>query len=80
MSQHYNPKSAISNLAKSILSDSNMKNLGITEANVGDWIKHNCRRIDIIIDMEVGIFALELIEAVLHYKYCPVYEGFIAQR
>lgn len=80
LSQHYSPNSAMSNLAKSILSDKKMQNLGISEQNVGFWIKHNCSRIDIIIDVKAGIFALELIEAILHYKYCPLYEGFITQR
>lgn len=80
LSQHYNPNSAMSNLAKSILSDVNMQNLGITEQNVGDWIKQNCRRIDVVIDRKVGIFALELVEAILHYKYSPIYEGYINQR
>jgi hypothetical protein len=80
LSQHYNPNSAMSNLAKSILSDKKMQSLGITEQNVGDWIKRKCRRIDVVIDAAAGIFALELIEAILHYKYSPIYEGFITQR
>ena len=79
-SQHYNPKSAISNLAKSILSDVEMGDKGINEDNVGEWIKQNCRRIDVEIDADLGIFTLEFIEAVLHYKYTPKYEGFSSQR
>ena len=79
-SQHYNPKSAMSNLAKSILSDKEMLGKGINEENVGEWIKQNCRRIDIEIDVDLGIFTLEFIEAVLHYKYTPKYEGFSSQR
>ncbi|GEM_PF-5297747 len=46
----------------------------------GNWIKKNCRRIDILLDADLGIFTLELIEATLHYKYEPKYEGFLAQR
>lgn len=80
LSQHYNPKSAQSTLAASILSDERMQNKDITENNVGDWIKNNCHRIDILLDLDLGIFALELIEAALHYKYEPVYEGFVTQR
>ena len=79
-SQHYNPKSAMSNLAKSILLDVEMRDKGINEDNVGEWIKQNCRRIDIEIDADLGIFTLEFIEAVLHYKYMPKYEGFSSQR
>lgn len=77
---HYNPKSSDSNLAKSILQDENMMKYGINVDNVGEWIKTNTRRIDIILDVELGIFVLELIEAVLHYKYEPIYEGYKAQR
>ena len=80
VSQHYNSKSAASTLAASILSDIDMKYQGITAENVGDWIKCNCRRIDILIPADMGIFTLELIEAALHYKYEPKYEGFDSQR
>ena len=80
LSQHYNPKSARSTLAASILMDENMQDIGITENNVGDWIKNNCHRIDILIDSDLGVFTLKLIEAALHYKYEPIYEGFSTQR
>lgn len=79
-SQHYHPDSAMSNLAKSILEDERMQGLGITRDNVGDWIRQNTRRIDVILDNAVGIFALELIEAAFHYRYEPRYEGFKNQR
>ena len=79
-SQHYLPKSSQSNLSKSLLMDETMKEYGITEDNVGDWIKNNTRRIDILLDKDLGIFALELIEAALHYKYEPRYEGYNNQR
>src|SRR5699024_11479515 len=49
LSQHYNPKSAQSTLAASILRDPDMLQFGITEENVGVWIKENCRRIDILV-------------------------------
>jgi hypothetical protein len=57
-----------------------MRGMGITEENVGEWIKSNCRRIDIEIDADLGAFTLELVEAILHYKYTPKYEGFDSQR
>ncbi|MDL2232516.1 hypothetical protein LJC63_02910 [Ruminococcaceae bacterium OttesenSCG-928-L11] len=78
-SQHYGFNAA-STLAGSIMSDSEMLALGITEGDAGDWIKKNCRRIDILIDASVGIFALELVEGILHYVYEPKYEGFKTQR
>ena len=78
--QHYNPRAASSTLAASLLSDPEMDELGITEANVGNWIKQNCRRIDVILDASLGVFTLELVEATLHYKFEPKYEGFSSQR
>lgn len=72
--QHYSPKSARSNLAKSILNDIKMVNI-IGKIPIDEWIKNNCDRIDIIIDENVPEFTLELIEAILHYKYRPKYEG-----
>ena len=79
-SQHYLPFSSQSNLSKSILQDEDMQKLGITADNVREWIKHNTRRIDIILAESLGILTLELIEAVLHYRYEPKYEGFKNQR
>ena len=79
-SQHYLPSSAQSNLSKSILEDDRMQGQGITKDNVGDWLKQNTRRIDILLDASLGIFTLELIEAALHYRYEPRYEGFKNQR
>lgn len=79
-SQHYLPSSAQSNLSKSILDDDRMQGLGITDDNVGEWIKHNTSRIDILLDASLGIFTLELIEAALHFRYEPRYEGFKNQR
>lgn len=55
-------------------------NLKLVEIQVGDWIKSNCRRNDILLDSDLGIFTFELIEVALHYKYEPIYEGFATQR
>lgn len=79
-SQHYNPKSARSTLAASILRDENMQQINVNENDIGYWIKENCRRVDILFNENLGIFTLELIEAALHYRYEPVYEGYAGQR
>jgi len=79
-SQHYVPTSSQSNLAKSILNDPDFKCFNLTEDIVGDWIKQNIRRIDFIIDASLGIFVLNLIEAFLHLKFKPKYEGYKSQR
>jgi hypothetical protein len=78
-SQHYG-LNAPSTLAKSLLADSGMSDLNIDPSNIKDWIKGNCRRIDVIINADLGVFTLELIEGVMHYKYEPKYEGFASQR
>lgn len=80
LSQHYSPSSSQSNLAASILKDPDMFHLNLNENTVGPWIKENCRRIDILLDQQLGIFALEVVEAILHYKYQPKYEGIPSQR
>lgn len=79
-SQHYLPKSSQSNLAKSILNDPEMKNYGLNESNISDWIKNNTRRIDIFIDSKLGIPVLNLLEAYLQCKFKPKYEGFESQK
>src|SRR5690625_2683281 len=80
LSQHYNPKSAQSTLAASILRDPDMLQCGITEENVGVGIKENSRRIHIVVNHQLGIFTLVLVEVVLHYKYGPECEDCAAQR
>jgi hypothetical protein len=79
-SHHYNPHNAKSTLAASILSDPKMSGYSLNDKTVGNWIKEHCRRIDVMIPVNMGIFTLELVEAILHYVYEPRYEGFDSQR
>jgi len=79
-SQHYSHNAAKSTLAKSILNDNTFAVHKIHEDEVNNWIKQNCRRIDVLINENLGHFALELIESILHYRYEPKYEGFKSQR
>ena len=79
-SQHYNPHRANSNLAKSLLDDPEMAPFNLNENNVEQWIRNNIRRIDILIDQDAGIFVLNFLEAFLHCKFKPKYEGFEKQR
>lgn len=79
--QHYKTSGSPSTLAKSLLEDSSMKEEHLlNESNVGGWIKEHCQRIDVLIPVELGIFTLNLIEAVLRYKYEPMYEGHESRR
>lgn len=72
-SQHYSVRGNSSTLAKSLVEDERMSD--VNERNVKEWIMNNCQRYNIILDAEVGSFALSLIEGLLHHKYMPVYEG-----
>lgn len=79
-SQHYKPMGSQSNLAKSILNDGDFSHLRISIDTVGEWIKQNSKRVDIIMDVSLGIFVLNFIEAYLHLRFQPKYEGFDNQR
>jgi len=73
-SHHYG-FNALSTLAKSICEDKQMQTLGINADNVKEWIIQNTRRIDIHIKCTNSEWATNLIEAIMHYKYMPRYEG-----
>lgn len=80
-SQHYNPWSSKSNLAKSILKNKEDMGLsGISAKNVGAWIKRETTRINILIPSELGIPVLSLLESFLQCKLRPEFEGFESQR
>lgn len=74
-SQHYNPNSAPSTLAASLL-----KSTGISEKalfnrdSVGDWIKSNCHRVNILVNSNHGTLLLKLFESFLHLYLSPRYE------
>lgn len=67
VSQHYIPNSSQSNLAKSILMDSDFSSFNLTADTVGEWIKLNVRRIDFIIDASLGVFVLNPLGV---FQYC----------
>ena len=80
-SQHYNPNSSNSNLAKSILkhkADFGPSNL--TDATVGDWIKTETDRMNFLFDQRVGIPVLSLMESFLQCRLRPKFEGFDSQK
>lgn len=80
-SQHYNPGSAMSTLAASILADRDRLGLAhIDEAAVGPWIKENIDRVNFLMDERVGVPVLSLLESFLHCRLKPRYEGFKSQR
>lgn len=78
-SHHYGPHRANSSLARCLLSDSDMKPYHLDYNNVGNWIRQNTHRIDILLDQSEDIFVLNFLESFLQCKYRPKYEGFESQ-
>jgi hypothetical protein len=75
-SQHYNPASAASTLARSLMHDARMKTVdGFTNAIPGDWIKRFCCRVNILVPAHLRPELLSLLEAFLHVRLKPLYEG-----
>ena len=79
-SQHYNPGSAQSTLAASLLKDKDARRDGVNEENVSVWIKKNTDRVNFIVDVNLGVRALTLLEAFVQCRLQPVFEGFASQR
>jgi hypothetical protein len=80
-SQHYNPASSNSNLAKSLVAGQEKIGLSdITESNVGAWIKTYVDRVNFFLSEESGIPVLTLLEYFLQCRLNPKFEGFESQR
>jgi hypothetical protein len=74
-SQHYNPNSAGSNLAKSLCADGRMSDCpGFNPSAPGHWIKSATKRVNILLDSQHGTLLLKLLEAFLHVRLRPHYE------
>jgi len=81
ISQHYNPGSAQSTLAASILGERVRYGLTDTkDSDVGGWIKANVDRVNLLVDERAGIPVLTLLEVFLQCRLRPRYEGFKSQR
>ena len=80
-SQHYNPNSSKSNLAKSILKHKTELGLtNVTDSTVGNWIKSNTRRVNFLLDQSLGIRVLSLMESFLQCRLRPIFEGLDSQK
>jgi hypothetical protein len=80
-SQHYNPGSAQSTLAASVIADA--ERLGLGEADmeeIGNWIRANVDRVNILLPTQLGVPVLTLLESFLQCRLRPRYEGFKSQR
>jgi len=75
-SQHYNPSSSKSNLSKSLVSDTLMHDIvEFDRNNPGTWIRQSTCRVNILIPAQRGKAMLSLLEAFLHVRLNPRYEG-----
>ena len=74
-SQHYNPNSAGSTLAASLVNDRSMSGWPDFNPNApGDWIKSATNRVNILMDSKHHALLLALLEAFLHLRLRPRYE------
>jgi hypothetical protein len=75
-SQHYNPGSAMSTLAQSILTNpTKVGAVNIDPLSAGDWIRKHTDRVNLLLPATFGIPLLSLLEAFLHVRWKPVFEG-----
>ncbi len=75
-SQHYNPESAQSTLARSLMEDGRMKSCkDFNPEHPGEWIKASTHRVNILLDVKHGMELLSLLEVFLHARLKPRYEG-----
>lgn len=75
-SQHYNPRSAGSTLARSLEADEKMVGIpGFDPSTPGIWIKSATSRVNILLPSESGNGLLALLEAFMHERLKPRYEG-----
>jgi len=75
-SQHYNPRSSISNLAASLSRDPKMHSVeGFDVVEPGGWMRSNTNRVNILLPEQAGLQTLALLEAFLHVRLRPRYEG-----
>lgn len=80
-SQHYNPGSAQSTLAASMIADAERIGLGdADQAEIGNWIRTNVDRVNILLPASLGVPVLTLLESFLQCRLRPRYEGFRSQR
>lgn len=78
-SHHYGHSRAGSTLARSILKYPGKIGIGPALADsVGDWIKNNTDRVDLLLPSSWGRPMLSQLESFLHARWTPIYEGTVA--
>lgn len=75
-SQHYSPGRANGSLANSLCRDERIcTNPGFSEETCSDWIRANTHRCNLLISAKHPKSLLSLLEAFLHHRLKPRYEG-----
>lgn len=75
-SQHYHAGSAPSTLAGSLANDPRMQEVhGFDRQHLGEWIKRSTCRVNILVSARKRKEVLSLLEAFLHVRLVPRYEG-----
>jgi hypothetical protein len=77
-SQHYNPNSVGSNLAKSILTRPERMGIplpSLSPDTVGGWIMTYTDRLNFLLPASYGKPTLSQLEVFLHARWKPIYEG-----
>lgn len=75
-SQHYNPLSAPSTLAGSLLRDPHMRTVeAFALLGPKGWILQHCHRANILLPAEVDRPAVQFLESFMHAALKPRYEG-----
>lgn len=75
-SQHYSPSSAQSTLAGSLVGDKQMEKAeGFDPEKSGAWIKAHTSRVNVLLPADQPRELVSLLEAFLHLRLRPRYEG-----
>lgn len=75
-SQHYNPKSSVSNLAATLLKHGREIGLPkIPSTEIREWIKSNTGRVNVLLPVTIDKRLLNFTEAFFHLCWKPLFEG-----
>lgn len=88
ISQHYNPGSAMSTLAFSLVKYGHYATMdhpslpglrttlrGVSPDDIGEWIRRNTERVNFLLRTEMGASGLSQLESIAHARLKPVFEG-----
>lgn len=88
ISQHYNPGSAMSTLAFSLVKYGHYATIdhpslpglrttlrGVSPDHIGEWIKRSTERVNLLVRAEMGASGLSRLESIAHARLSPVFEG-----